>query len=304
MNHWTSSRDAGDLPGDFHVLHDTRVGDEGTALSEIVYDLAPGASLYFNDFGSSPDESYNRIQELKDAGCKVVVDDFYWLSEPALQDGAVAVGVEDAAAAGVTYVSACGNQGARTWDGFSSDADSDNWIEFQATDETNRITVAAHDELRVTLQWANRYNMAWEDYDLYAFAGSSPESPVIASGTSSHPRPDEYGIAYEYVSIPNNTDSPLTCYLRVKHIRGYMPREIKLLAFGSSGSSSLQYVTDGGIIGHAAAASCISVAAINANTPETVASYSSHGPSRIYSYSAYGTPISFVDRSAPADVWN
>ncbi len=101
------------------------------------------------------------------------------------------------------------------------------WIEFQATDETNRITVAAHDELRVTLQWANRYNMAWEDYDLYAFAGSSPESPVIASGTSSHPRPDEYGIAYEYVSIPNNTDSPLTCYLRVKHIRGYMPREMK-----------------------------------------------------------------------------
>jgi hypothetical protein len=300
VDHWTAARDNQDLPANFTVLSNGRGGDEGTAMAEIIHDLAPGASLYFNDLGWSEDDTYSGIQALKNAGCKVIVDDIYWLPEPMFEDGTVAIGVQDATAAGVIYVSACGNTGTSTWDGFSSDSDGDGWIEFSGSNEPNLFTIAPHEELRASLQWANRYHLAWENYDLWAFEGSSPDSRVLAAGVGSHPNPDGFGIAYEWVYVPNNSDIPLTCYFRVKHIRGFMPREIKLLVFGGAASGPLNYRTDGGIVGHAAAASCISVGAINASSPEIIASYSSHGPSRIYSYNAGGTPISSVDRATPS----
>lgn len=292
VDHWTNSRDQGDLPSNFQVINNRFGGDEGTAMSEIVYDLAQGSSLAFADYGYSQGDFADNIDRLKNAGCNVIVDDIIYFAEPAFEDGTIAQRVDSRTADGVKYFSACGNEGTGTWDGMSADANSNTWMEFSGSDETNSITIPSYEYIIVVLQWANQWTKSRDDYDLYLFAGSDPGSQVLASGTY---RQSGSGNPYEIIYYPNYGQSP-TVYLRVKFYSVNSPRELKLVAFASG---SLHYITDGGIYGHAAASTCISVGTMNASSPNTIAYYSSHGPSRIYSYDANGDPVSYVDRATP-----
>ena len=45
-------------------------GDEGTAMLEILYSLAPGATLYFATAGGGQGQMASNIQALADAGCQ------------------------------------------------------------------------------------------------------------------------------------------------------------------------------------------------------------------------------------------
>ena len=67
---------SGDLPAAVTVLPDQEgEGDEGTAMLEIVHDLAPGARLFFaTAFGGQAQFAAN-IEALCDAGADVIVDD-------------------------------------------------------------------------------------------------------------------------------------------------------------------------------------------------------------------------------------
>ena len=68
-------------------------GDEGTAMLEIVYDMAPGAPLgYATGFGGIASMATNIIN-LRAAGCDVIVDDVSYFLEPAFQDGPIAQAV-------------------------------------------------------------------------------------------------------------------------------------------------------------------------------------------------------------------
>jgi hypothetical protein len=101
-----------DLP-DVVVPNDSRcqrgAGDEGTALLEIVHDVAPGAKLLFSGPASSLD-MVDAVECLVDAGANVIVDDLGFFGEPYFEDGPVAEAVDAAVAAGVSYHSSAGNE--------------------------------------------------------------------------------------------------------------------------------------------------------------------------------------------------
>ena len=119
----------GDLPGDttflvgghvvnpngynknVHVLQDfpVRRTDEGRAMLQILHDVAPGAELYFRTGFFTPGDFASGIYQLKDAGCKVIVDDVTFITEPFLKDGVVAKAVDSVVKQGVAYFSAAGN---------------------------------------------------------------------------------------------------------------------------------------------------------------------------------------------------
>jgi subtilisin-like proprotein convertase family protein len=119
-----ASQTSGDLPADLLVLPGQQgAGDEGTAMLEIVHDLAPAARLGFaTAFGSAASFAQN-ILDLAAAGCTVIVDDVLYLDESPWQDGPIAQSVDTVTAAGVSYVSSAGNEGNRrdrtsgTWEG-------------------------------------------------------------------------------------------------------------------------------------------------------------------------------------------
>ena len=110
-------------------------GDEGTAMLEIIHDLAPGAQLYFATAFTSITSFANNIRALRAAGCDIIVDDVFYFVETPFQDGqapgvisttnggVVTQAVNDVTAAGALYFSSAGNEGnlnastSGTWEG-------------------------------------------------------------------------------------------------------------------------------------------------------------------------------------------
>src|SRR5262249_42901028 len=82
-----ASQASGDL-GPVTVLPgQTGSGDEGTAMLEIVHDLAPGAQLFFATADPTPAQFAQNIRDLRTAGCSVIVDDVGYFVETPFQDG-------------------------------------------------------------------------------------------------------------------------------------------------------------------------------------------------------------------------
>ena len=109
----TTSQSTGDL-GPVTVLTGQAGpanGDEGTAMLEIVHDLAPGASLYFATADNGVSSFATNIRNLRAAGCDIIVDDYGYFSESPFQDGPVAQAVNDVTANGALYFSSAGNGG-------------------------------------------------------------------------------------------------------------------------------------------------------------------------------------------------
>src|SRR5438552_5216266 len=102
-------------------------GDEGTAMLEIIHDLAPGAQLYFATGFTSITSFADNIRALRVAGCDIIVDDVFYFVESPFQDGqldrnghlrttnmnggAVIQAVKDVIEDGALYFSAAGNSG-------------------------------------------------------------------------------------------------------------------------------------------------------------------------------------------------
>ena len=105
----------GDLPNNVNVLTDGATGDtdEGRAMLENIYDIAPGATLAFSTADGGEAAFAQHIRDLAtQANAKVIVDDIGYFLEPVFQDGIIGKAINDVAAQNnVSYFSAEGNSG-------------------------------------------------------------------------------------------------------------------------------------------------------------------------------------------------
>lgn len=109
---------SGDLPL-VNVLQDfNQGGDEGRAMCQIVYDLAPHCNLAFATAFENEVGFANNIRNLRTkANCDVIVDDVSYFDEPVFSDGIVAQAVDEVATSNtlpgkkVVYCSSAGNDG-------------------------------------------------------------------------------------------------------------------------------------------------------------------------------------------------
>jgi hypothetical protein len=86
--------------------------NEGTAMLEIIRDLAPGAQLGFATGDFDIGTLVTNIRNLRfQARCDVIVDDVAYDESPAFQDGDVARAVNAVTDDGAVYVTAAGNSG-------------------------------------------------------------------------------------------------------------------------------------------------------------------------------------------------
>jgi hypothetical protein len=150
-DNWQYIMSFGELPQTITIdqVRPGRVNtNEGTAMMEIIYDLAPGAELYFSGPTDS-DEMQDSIEWLVSQGCDVIVDDLTFFDQQFFQDGPVAQTAE-AAVDGMTigqttydpvvYVTAAGNYGLSHYQGeFNGDQNNYNifagagWYPFPLT---------------------------------------------------------------------------------------------------------------------------------------------------------------------------
>ncbi|HEX5129466.1 MAG TPA: hypothetical protein VFV90_06950, partial [Usitatibacter sp.] len=176
---------SGDLPVSVLALSgQTGSGDEGTAMLEIVHDMAPGASLYFATALPSVAQFATNIISLYTVfGCHVIVDDITYLNEGAFQDGPIAQAVNSVTASGAIFLSSAGNSGNLS-DGTSGTFEGDFVASLVALPpaiaavEGGSIypmhmfgalpytTLTAESEA-ITLKWSDPLGGAINDYDLF-----------------------------------------------------------------------------------------------------------------------------------------
>ncbi len=190
---YQASQASGDLPPGNQVFilpGQIGTGDEGTAMMEIIYDVAPAARIGFATAFTSEASFAQNILDLAAAGCTIIVDDIIYLDESPFQDGPVAQSVNTVTANGVLYFSSAGNEGnlsdgtSGTWEG--------NFLASTATPPTvlagsgplhnfgnggQSILVAAGSaNTPVILIWAEHSTLtegfASTDYDVYDLNGA------------------------------------------------------------------------------------------------------------------------------------
>ena len=162
-------------------------GDEGSAMLEIVHDLAPGAAEGFATAFTSEAQFAQNILDLATDGCTIIVDDVIYLDESPFQDGPVAQAVNTVTGSGVIYFSSAGNEGnttdltAGTWEGdFLASGAADpgpltgaNLHNFG--DGGNSILVEFGGGNPPLLIWAEHYDLvngiASTDFDIYDMDG-------------------------------------------------------------------------------------------------------------------------------------
>ncbi|MGH7496050.1 MAG: SBBP repeat-containing protein [bacterium] len=296
VSHLSASQASNDLPGTVNVINNRFGGDEGTAMLEIVHDLAPGAGLAFADFGMSQVDFANNINLLRQAGCTVISDDIIYFLEPVYEDGIIAQTVNDVVNNhDVVYTSSAGNQHLDHYEADFVSPDADGFHDFAVGDETMNVNLGAAATIRVVLQWNNQFGKSLDDYDLYLYDATL--SAILAAGENIQDGNDDPA---ELLAYTNPNAFAITVHLVVSKFAG-AARNFSIYTFGG-GVTPTQYAGGGGAIyGHAAAQGCLAVGAIDASDPgnDNIESFSSRGPSRIYSYDALGNPISFVDRAKP-----
>lgn len=195
VNTRATSIASGDLPAYLtnvgpteHVLSDAQGGDEGTAMLEIIHDLAPGAELYFHDCGSNKLEFNNAVSNLAAAGCDIIVDDIGWVTEEFYEDGIIAEHIASVINANpnLLYLSSAGNAARSHYQG--------NYYQIPTTQQHDfshgtspgapyiYINMPAESIITVVLQWNDPWGLSANDYDLYLFDDANPGEPIGVSG--------------------------------------------------------------------------------------------------------------------------
>ncbi len=118
---------SGDLPASTITIpgQDGRPGSgEGTAMMEIIHDMAPGANIVFASAFNGPEQFAENIRALRFTyHADVIVDDVFYYFESPYADDIIAQAVADVVADGAQYFSSAGNSGnysdgtSGTWEG-------------------------------------------------------------------------------------------------------------------------------------------------------------------------------------------
>ena len=295
VNSWTGARDSGDLPADLNVLSDTRTGDEGTAMLEIVHDMVPEADLYFHDCGDNTVAFKAAIAALVNAGCDVICDDIGWITQPFFEDGTVASNVTDVLDSNdIIYVSSAGNAGEEHYQGDYYNIPSSTQHDFShggTTEYYLYLQMQAGGSVRIVLQWNDQFGSSGNDYDLYLYSYGS--SSYVAGSTATQ---DDNGDPLEFISYTVPGGTPTADYaIIVDNYNGTATtKTLEVFIYPSSGTGVYPYninATDS-IFGHPAVPNAIAVGAIAANDPgnDAIEPFSSQGPVTISYPSSISRP--------------
>jgi hypothetical protein len=276
---------SGDLPADLQVLG-TGSGNEGTAMLEIVHDLAPGARLLFAPVATSA-AMVATIDALAAAGARVIVDDLVFTDEPKFEDGPIAAAARRFAAGGGVYVTSAGNFGRTHWIGpyrRSGGRTFQNTTyrglnRFGAVDVGNTIHVPAGGELLAVLQWNEPFGAATSDFDLILARQGGSGDEVLAAGAQVQADTHD---PIESLHWTNDTGAALDVYLAIAEFeRARSGVRLNLIVFTRPLLSLEHVVRREGVFGHGAVSEVLSMAAAPAGKPDAVRDYSARGPATI-----------------------
>ncbi len=296
---------SGDLPAGTIAVpgQDGGAGtSEGTAMMEIVADIAPGAKIVFATANGGQANMANNILTLRNVyNCDIIVDDVSYFAEGAFQDGPIAQAINTVVAGGAMYFSSAGNSGnvtngtSGTWEGdFKAGAASASPLplgytlhDFGTAQYYDALTVAS---TYIDLKWSDPLGASTNDYDLFV-VNAAGTTVLCASTTVQNGTVDPLEACY-------STSRPVGSRIMVAQKAGAAQRAIRV----DTHRGALTIATNGSTFGHNAAASTMTAAAVYWGAARTgskpfvggatnpTETFSSDGPRKIF-YNPDGTPI-------------
>jgi hypothetical protein len=286
VTHLANSVATGDLPSSPAVgVLKAGSGDEGTAMLEIVHDLAPGSPLAFYGPNTSSDMVAG-IAALKAAGCKVIVDDIIFFDQPKFEDGPIAQEAHAFYTSGGVYVTSAGNFAQGHYihpyvrSAGSPYAGYPYAHVYSGTDIGNTFTVPNGGIIKTFLHWNNQCGHSGDDFDLFLVRSS--DGYILAASVDPQDGNDN---PWEGLAWQNTTGSSLSVFIAVFEYALVSPPPLILdyHVWNNFGPPGLQYVMpQNSVIGHSAVAEVLSTAAAAAATPNIIEPFSSRGPGTVY----------------------
>ena len=284
---YADAQAAGELPDSLHILTIGN-GDEGTAMMEIIYDMAPEAELYFAAYGGNSDNFQDVVSMLAQLGCMVICDDVYFFNQPFFEDGDVARHLKQVLAEypDLIYITVAGNfsilhylDTARFIIPFAA-----GYLQDLSGMDLPFVTLEIPPGSRaiITLQWSEPFGKAAIDLDLVVIddAGSVlAMSDGIQNGTED---------PFEHLVVVNPGTVPLTAHLGVLYLGTeplisdslYLKFFIRDQHPGLVSNPEI-FTNQNAIFGHAAVPDIITVASVSAFSPDRITVDSSQGSALI-----------------------
>jgi len=279
---WQEAAAKGDLPADVHILADYAGDDEGTAMLEIVHDLAPEAELYFHTAYPNAVTFTTGITALADAGCQVICDDIGWLTEPFFEDGYVASHVRNLLEKrDLIYVSAAGNDAGGIHYQGAFQNDGSGWHSFAAgrnllLTQIDPGSGGQSNSFLIVLQWDDVWEKSSNDYDLYLVGQDGNGYYEIMNSSKVQDGDDK---PMEIIEGTYSGSTVSQVYLAVQAANGAAPRNLEIFIFSGGKFNDPVASDEDTIFGHPAVSGVVAVGAISASDPgnDTIEPFSSRG---------------------------
>ena len=324
---------ANELPASIRVIDAgptslSEVSDEGTGMAEIIYDVAPGASLSFaSAFKGYSDFATNITKLRTDPGfeCDIIVDDVGYFAEPIFQNGFIGQAAKAAFAANVPFFSALGNDGDSAHEAGYLDSNSGSsstlypptGVDFHdfglakgaASDKYLTFLLQPGDTLNCILKWdepgAGVYAPgpgSAADMDMYIV--SNLTLPLTASnilgegvnpqGTVAAPS----GEPFEYSEYVNSGTTARTVHVVIDHYDGRRPVRLHFSSWTDGTETDAALMRGRTAYGHPVAENVMGVAAIDYLEIDTNGLYQApinQINAQTYSSEAGNTPLLISD---------
>ena len=275
VTHIADAQASGDLPATVTVLSNARKGDEGTAMLEIIHDIAPNASLFFHDFGGNEDGFIVAIDALVASGVQIIVDDVGWQSDPFYQDGVVATHIRELLKQYpyLIYLSSAGNSGNLHYQGeFVKGPDG-----YHLFGDSSGIGVEIQPGGFITaiLEWDDPWGGSKNDYDL-ALIDKDSNTKISMSERNQTGSEDPH----ERMDYRNSGNKTVNAEIRVSAKEGAEPKNIELFLYDRPDKTTVHsdlLTPEDSIHGQPAVPEVISVTAVAPSELAVIQDFSSQG---------------------------
>ncbi|MDW8111180.1 MAG: S8 family serine peptidase [Candidatus Bipolaricaulota bacterium] len=192
----------------------------GTAVAEVVYDVAPEATFYLVNFDT--DVALGRaVDYLISEGVQVINTSFNFLTGcPWEGTGIIEPIVRKARAAGIFWAVSVGNHATEHWEGTFTDPDNNGFHNFADKDETLSFEADPNETgpIRATLSWEDRCSGAADNYDFLLFDSNDRQRARGSQIRSNYP----------LRLIFFNVREAGTYHLKVRRVRGTRPAKLDI----------------------------------------------------------------------------
>ncbi len=305
----TNAQATGNLPQNVQIITDMPSGqgsDEGTAMMEVAYDVAPGSSLAFaSAFVGGPQGFADGILALSAVGCNTIVDDVTYFNSPIYNEGRIALAINEVVFnQDKFYCGAAGNQtdnGYRgVWKSSTSSiaggSISGTFMDFGGT-PYQIIYVATNTDLQVSIKWDSAYLEGGSSLPnfqvpnvVYAYLVDLSTNAVVATANDDNLNTDMAWQLLGYTNSGTNTQFGIAYQL----ISGPEPTRLGWTAYGPASGVSLFPNGNGGcsISNTALAKGSVAVAAASWQTPTVPEDFTSKGGVLEFLFDAAGNRLS------------